>query len=70
MIPGASHIPIDELRDRISELDPEKETILYCAVGLRSYVGNRLLAMKGFRDVKNLTGGIYSWTYPKERYPR
>jgi rhodanese-related sulfurtransferase len=53
----------------MSDLDPEKETILYCAVGLRAYVGNRLLAMKGFKNVKTLTGGINSWTYPKERYP-
>jgi NADPH-dependent 2,4-dienoyl-CoA reductase/sulfur reductase-like enzyme/rhodanese-related sulfurtransferase len=68
IIPGAVHIPIDDLRDRISELDPEKETILCCGVGLRAYVGNRLLVMKGFKDVKTLTGGINSWTYPKERY--
>jgi NADPH-dependent 2,4-dienoyl-CoA reductase/sulfur reductase-like enzyme/rhodanese-related sulfurtransferase len=69
IIPGAVHIPIDELRDRVSDLNPEKETILCCAVGLRSYVGNRLLAMKGFKNVKTLTGGIRSWTYPKKRYP-
>ena len=69
VIPGAIHISIDDLRDRMSDLDPEKETILYCAVGLRAYVGNRLLAMKGFKNVKTLTGGINSWTYPKERYP-
>jgi NADPH-dependent 2,4-dienoyl-CoA reductase/sulfur reductase-like enzyme/rhodanese-related sulfurtransferase len=69
VIPGASHIPIDDLRDRISELDPDKETILYCAVGLRAYVANRLLAMKGFKKVRALTGGLYSWIYPKERYP-
>ncbi len=69
IIPGASHIPIDDLRDRISDLDPDKETILYCAVGLRSYVGNRLLAMKGFKKVRTLTGGIHSWIYPKEKYP-
>jgi rhodanese-related sulfurtransferase len=69
VIPGAIHIPIDDLRDRISDLYQEKETILYCAVGLRSYIGNRLLAMKGFKSVKTLTGGIFSWTYPRERYP-
>jgi rhodanese-related sulfurtransferase len=68
IIPGAIHIPIDDLRDRISDLNPEKETILYCAVGLRSYVGNRLLAMKDFKNVKALTGGINSWTYPTEPF--
>jgi NADPH-dependent 2,4-dienoyl-CoA reductase/sulfur reductase-like enzyme/rhodanese-related sulfurtransferase len=65
VIPGAVHIPIDDLRNRLGELDPEKEIILYCAVGLRSYVGNRLLAMKGFKNVQTLTGGISTWPYPK-----
>lgn len=69
IIPGAIHIPIDDLRGRVKELDPDKETILYCAVGLRSYVGNRLLLMKGFKNVKTLTGGINGWIYPKEKYP-
>ena len=68
IIPGAVHIPIDDLRDAIKDLDPARETILYCVAGLRSYVGNRLLAMKGFRDVKTLTGGINSWTYGKESF--
>jgi NADPH-dependent 2,4-dienoyl-CoA reductase/sulfur reductase-like enzyme/rhodanese-related sulfurtransferase len=68
IIPGAIHIPIDDLRDRIRDLDPEKETILYCAVGLRSYVGNRVLVMKDFNNVKTLTGGINSWTYPREPF--
>lgn len=68
MIPGAIHMPVDDLRDRIADLDPERETILYCAVGLRSYVANRILAMKGFRDIKTLTGGISSWTYAKTAY--
>jgi len=69
IIPGAIHIPIDDLRGRVKELDPDKETILYCAVGLRSYVGNRLLLMKGFKNVKTLTGGINGWIYRKEKYP-
>ncbi len=68
IIPGAIHMPIDDLRNRISELDSEKEMVLYCAVGLRSYIGNRLLAMKGFRKVRTLTGGIESWIYMKELY--
>jgi NADPH-dependent 2,4-dienoyl-CoA reductase/sulfur reductase-like enzyme/rhodanese-related sulfurtransferase len=66
IIPGARHIHIDDLRDRIGDLDPEKEIVLYCAVGLRSYVGHRLLAMKGFKKLTTLTGGIESWTYATE----
>ncbi len=63
IIPGAIHIPLDDLRKRIIELNSEQEIILYCAVGLRSYVGHRILAMHGFREVKSLTGGFGCWTY-------
>jgi len=63
IISGAVHIPIDELRDRLAELDREKEIVLYCAVGLRSYLGNRILAMHGYENVSTMTGGIASWTY-------
>ncbi len=69
VIPGARHIPIDELRNRASDLDPEKETVLYCAIGLRSYVAHRLLAMRGFKNLKTLTGGMNNWTYTKKPYP-
>jgi len=62
-IPGAVHIPVDELRDRLAELDREKEVVLYCAVGLRSYLANRILAMQGYEKVFTMTGGIASWTY-------
>jgi pyruvate/2-oxoglutarate dehydrogenase complex dihydrolipoamide dehydrogenase (E3) component/rhodanese-related sulfurtransferase len=63
IISGAVHIPIDELRDRLPELDPKAEIVLYCAVGLRSYLGNRILAMHGYENVLTMTGGIASWTY-------
>lgn len=56
-LPGALNIPVDNLRDRLSELDKEKTIILYCAVGLRGYVGYRILAQLGF-TVKNLCGGF------------
>jgi NADPH-dependent 2,4-dienoyl-CoA reductase/sulfur reductase-like enzyme/rhodanese-related sulfurtransferase len=63
IIAGAVHIPIDELRDRLAELDRNAEIVLYCAVGLRSYLGNRILAMHGYENVLTMTGGIASWTY-------
>ncbi|UCE83362.1 MAG: FAD-dependent oxidoreductase [Deltaproteobacteria bacterium] len=65
-IPGAVHIPIDLLRRRLQNLDPEKETILYCAQGLRSYLGNRILAMNSFKKVRTLSGGLDTWTYETE----
>ncbi|MBW9150720.1 CoA-disulfide reductase [Clostridium estertheticum] len=58
-IEGAINIPVDNLRERIGELDKNKEIIEYCQVGLRGYVASRILAQKDFK-VKNLTGGYKS----------
>lgn len=60
-IAGAKLIPIAELSDRLGELDPEKPTIVYCAVGGRSRVAAQLLAGQGFKQVYNLKGGITGW---------
>lgn len=56
-IRGAVHLPIDELRDRLGELDRGTTYIPYCAVGYRGYVGHRMLAQHGFRS-RNLSGGF------------
>jgi NADPH-dependent 2,4-dienoyl-CoA reductase/sulfur reductase-like enzyme/rhodanese-related sulfurtransferase len=66
ILPGAIHIPVDDLRDRLSELDPQQETILYCAQGIRSYIGNRILSMNGFKQARTLTGGTFDWLYEME----
>ncbi|MFC1824504.1 FAD-dependent oxidoreductase [Thermodesulfobacteriota bacterium] len=66
ILPDAVHIPIDDLRSRLDELDPGRETILYCAQGLRSYLGNRILALNGFEKIKTLTGGVANWIYGME----
>jgi NADPH-dependent 2,4-dienoyl-CoA reductase/sulfur reductase-like enzyme/rhodanese-related sulfurtransferase len=58
MIDGAINIPIDELRDRIDEV--EAETILYCWQGQRSYVASRILSQLG-RHVRSLDGGYRTW---------
>jgi rhodanese-related sulfurtransferase len=55
--PGARHIPLDELRDRIGELDPALSTIVLCGTGLRAHVAVRMLKQHGFNHVKNLSGG-------------
>ncbi len=56
---GAINIPVDELRDRLSELDPTKTIVEYCQVGLRGYVADRILTQHGFK-VMNVTGGYKS----------
>jgi NADPH-dependent 2,4-dienoyl-CoA reductase/sulfur reductase-like enzyme/rhodanese-related sulfurtransferase len=56
-IPGAVNIPLGQLRRRLSELSPEQELVVYCSVGLRSYLAARILMQKGFTRVRNLNGG-------------
>lgn len=56
MIPGAIHIPLNTLRDRLSGLSKDKEYITYCKVGLRGYLASRILTQNGFR-CRYLTGG-------------
>ncbi len=59
-IPGSLSIPVDELRDRLHELQPNKELLVYCQVGLRGYTASRILAQHGYR-VKNLSGGYKTY---------
>jgi NADPH-dependent 2,4-dienoyl-CoA reductase/sulfur reductase-like enzyme/rhodanese-related sulfurtransferase len=65
-IEGAAHIPVDELRDRLAELDRDKEILAYCAVGVRGYIASRILQQNGFK-VRNLTGGYRSYSMAQAR---
>lgn len=56
-IPNSIHIPLNDLRSRMGELPKNKEIIVYCQVGLRGYIGYRMLSQNGFNKVRNLTGG-------------
>jgi peroxiredoxin family protein/TusA-related sulfurtransferase/rhodanese-related sulfurtransferase len=55
-VEGAINIPVDSLRNRLSELDPNKMIVEYCQVGLRGYVADRILSQQGYQ-VMNVTGG-------------
>ncbi len=55
-IDGFVNIPLDELRQHLSELDPSKPVYLHCHSGLRSYLACRILTGYGF-DCHNLAGG-------------
>jgi len=57
-LPGAIPLPIDELRDRLGELDPQKQTVVYCRIGFRGYLAALILQQNGFQHVRNLSGGI------------
>ena len=60
-IPGSRLIPIDSFRDQLTQLDPEKETVVYCGVGFRAYLVYKILKAYGFTRVKNLSGGFRTW---------
>ena len=55
-IPGFRNIPVDDLRNRIAELEPGKPVYVICQSGLRSYIACRILAGFGF-DAYNFSGG-------------
>jgi len=60
-IPGSIHIPLPELRNRLSEIPRGKEIVTYCQSGQRSYNASRLLRQSGF-SVRNLSGGYLTWS--------
>ena len=53
---GSLHIPVDELRERLGELDPAKPVYVNCQSGLRSYLACRILTQCGF-TCAHLSGG-------------
>lgn len=55
-------VPLNELPNRIKELDPSKQIIVYCHHGMRSARAVDFLRQSGFTDVKNLAGGIDQWS--------
>jgi len=60
-IPNARHIPMHLLPLRMNELPKDKDVVLYCRSGARSYHACTYLAQQGFDNVTNLRGGIIAW---------
>ncbi len=60
-IPGAVHIPIDELRNRLADVPKGRPIVIYCAVGQRAYTAYRMLTQQGFSDLYSLSGGWQLW---------
>lgn len=55
-IGGAIHCRLETMRDHLDELPKDRELIIYCRVGLRGYIAQRILEQKGYRT-RNLAGG-------------
>lgn len=60
-----THIPVDELRGRLHELDTSLPIITVCHTGLRAYIAARILKQSGFKNVQNLTGGMLMQRYAR-----
>jgi NADPH-dependent 2,4-dienoyl-CoA reductase/sulfur reductase-like enzyme/rhodanese-related sulfurtransferase len=59
-LPGAIHVPLDELRGRSDELPRDQDLVVYCRAGYRGHLAARLLMQRGFGRVRNVTGGWLS----------
>ena len=60
-IPGSVGVPLAVLSERLSELDPSRPTVVYCAGGYRSSIAASTLSAAGFDDVSDLLGGYAGW---------
>lgn len=60
---GGTLIPLGQLADRLPEIESHKDKpiIIYCRSGARSAEACRILMSNGYRDVRNLRGGILKW---------
>lgn len=57
-IDGAIHVPLDSLRDNLSMIPKDKKVYIFCAIGLRGYIAQRILLQNGYEQTYNLSGGF------------
>ena len=65
-IPGAKNIPLDSLRQNLGEIPQNREVLIYCGVGLRGYLAERILRQNGWTSIANLSGGYKTWEIATE----
>lgn len=58
------HIPVVDLKERISEIPKDKEIIIFCLTSIRAYIVERTLRGLGYGDVKILDGSLSAWPFP------
>jgi adenylyltransferase/sulfurtransferase len=62
-IPNATHIPLAQVLTRMNEIEPNRETVVYCKMGGRSARAIDALQRSGFEGkLINLKGGITGWS--------
>lgn len=60
-IPGAVHVPLADIGDKIKKLKKDKELVVYCQNGNRSIWGIKRLMGMGYKNLYNLKGGYSAW---------
>ena len=60
-VPGAIHIFLPELREKLTQLNPVKPTAVYCDSGYRASIGTSILKQEGFKEVSNVPGSWQAW---------
>jgi rhodanese-related sulfurtransferase len=61
MLPDSEHLPMHLIPVKMSELPKDRDVVLYCHSGARSYHACTYLVQQGFSNVINLRGGILGW---------
>ena len=60
-VEGVVLIPVQELADRLDELPKDKPLYVICRSGNRSMIASEILEKAGFKDIRNVQGGILAW---------
>lgn len=69
-IEGSRLIPMNDLPERVSELDPDSEIVVICHHGARSAFVTQSLERSGFTNVSNLEGGLDAYSQVDSSVPR
>ncbi|MBM3202628.1 sulfurtransferase [Candidatus Woesearchaeota archaeon] len=60
-IAGSLHIPMNQIPQRLAELDADRETVVICHHGIRSRMVADYLLSRGYPHIINLSGGLEAW---------
>ena len=66
-LPGAVLIPLGVVEQQAAQLDPQQDYVIYCFSGDRSEEAAKILSQKGFKHIKNMTGGLLNYKGPLVR---
>lgn len=64
---GAVNIPNDQVRSRLHEIPRDRTVVVFCGVGLRGYLVERILRQSGWTDIGNLSGGYKTYEIATEK---